>query len=333
MPKKILIVTDNTREQVNGVVTTYKNLEKLAYRDGYSVVYIDPGLYPNCSCPGYPEVRLSWCWQIGKAITAINPQHIHIATEGPLGIAAKLYCDDIGIKYTTAYHTKFPEFLQKLYGIPQRWTLAYLRWFHKKSQRVLTTTESMVRSLQEHKIGQNVCSWTRGVDRDFLKPTKEWQHQNIKPKVLYVGRVSKEKNLDALCALQDKYSIEIVGEGPYLQTLGINYPRVKFLGYQKGTKLADSYSRADVFAFPSRSDTFGIVMIEAQSLGTPVAAYPVEGPIDVVTSGIDGVLDNDLDTAIKQCLYINREQVRQSSLKWTWDNCWKIFKDNLVDLK
>lgn len=332
MLKKILIVTDNTREQVNGVVTTYKNLEKLAYRDGYSIVYIDPGLYPNCACPGYPEVRLSWCWQIGDKIKAISPQHIHIATEGPLGIAAKLYCDDNNIRYTTAYHTKFPEFLKKLYGFPLSWTVKYLQWFHRHSQTVLTTTDSMVENLRKTGISDRAISWTRGVDRTILKPSKLWQHNNERAIVLYAGRVSKEKNLDELCQLQNQYSIEIVGHGPYLNSLQAKYPLVKFLGYQKGQQLADSYARADVFAFPSRADTFGIVMIEAQSLGTPVAAYPVEGPRDVVIQGVDGVLDHDLDYAIQQCLTLDRSTVEKSSLKWSWERCWQIFKNNLVKL-
>lgn len=332
MLKKILIVTDNTREQVNGVVTTYKNLEKLAYRDGYSVVYIDPGLYPNCACPGYPEVRLSWCWQIGKEIKAIDPQHIHIATEGPLGIAAKLYCDNNDLKYTTAYHTKFPEFAKKIYGVPKWLTVRYLNWFHRHSQAVLTTSDSMVKTLKDTGITSLGVSWTRGVDRSELQSTKIWQHSKTNPTVLYVGRVSKEKNLDDLCSLQHIYNIEIVGDGPYLNTLKQKYTKVKFLGYQKGPRLADSYARADVFAFPSRADTFGIVMIEAQSLGTPVAAYPVEGPLDVVTPGVDGVLDTNLDRAIERCLSLDRNTVANSSSKWTWERCWQIFKNNLVEL-
>lgn len=336
LKKIILIITDNTRGQVNGVVTTYTNLEKWAHRDGYSIVYLDPGFYPNFACPGYPEVRLSWCWKIGDKIEEINPQYIHIATEGPLGIAAKIFCDRRGIPYTTAYHTKFPEFLNEIYKIPKIWTIFYLRWFHRHSRTVLTTTDTMVKLLFDQKIGKQIKSWSRGVDRDQLKPTVaalDRTRNQSKPLVLYVGRVSKEKNLDDLCCLENDFDIEIVGDGPYLDTLQRKYQKVKFLGYKKGPELANCYARADVFAFPSRSDTFGIVMIEAMSLGTPVAAYPVQGPADIVVSGETGYLDENLAQAIKQCLLLDRVSVRLKSQKWTWENCWKIFLDSLVNTK
>lgn len=333
LKKVILIITDNTKEQINGVVTTYKNLEKWAHDDGYSVVYIDPGFYPSFACPGYPEVRLSWGWGISKKIKEIDPQYIHIATEGPLGVAAKLFCDRHNIPYTTAYHTKFPEFLNEIYRIPKSWTRLYLRWFHSRSRMVLATTDTMVKSLTDLGIGCKVKSWTRGVDRVQLKPKLEQIRTNSGPLLLYVGRVSKEKNLDDLCCLENDFNIEIVGDGPYLETLRKKYQKVKFLGYKQGSDLADYYVRADVFVFPSKLDTFGIVMIEAMSLGTPVAAYPVPGPMDVVVSGETGYLDHDLRRAIKQCLLLDRSRIRLKSQKWTWENCWKIFLDSLVDAK
>jgi len=333
MTKTVLIVTDNTPNQINGVVTTYTNLEKFANSDGYNIVYIDPGQYFNIACPGYPEVRLSWAWQVHKKIRQLDPDYIHIATEGPLGVAVKLFCDDQGLGYTTAYHTNFPEFLNKLFYLPKFITRAYLRWFHSRSRAVLTTTETMVKHLSTLGIGSRAVSWTRGVDRDYLKPTKKWSHERDMPVILYVGRISKEKNLEKICELSDRYQVEIVGDGPYLNTLQKKYPRVNYLGYQKGRILADSYARADVFVFPSLSDTFGIVMIEAMSLGTPIAAYPVTGPSDVVVSGVNGFLDQDLDRAIQGCLTLDRNKVKKSSQIWGWNNCWNIFKNNLVPLK
>lgn len=335
MRKTILIITDNLPGQINGVVTTFKNLEIQANSDGYDIVYIDPRQFPHCSAPGYPEVKLSWPKGIGAKIKATDPDHVHIATEGPIGFAARLWLDRYKWKYNTSYHTKFPEFLENIYGIPQSWTYAYVRWFHKHSGRVLTTTETMVQDLKEHGFAGEVVSWSRGVDRSTLKTSHDITHDlafNHKPNVLNVGRVSKEKGLDDLCRLQDEFSITIVGDGPYRQELEMKYPRVKFLGYRQGSALADCYAQADVFAFPSKTDTFGIVMIESLSLGTPVAGYPVPGPIDVVEPGVNGHLDHDLAVAIRCCLNLDRETVRESSEKWTWERCWQIFRSNLVDI-
>jgi glycosyltransferase involved in cell wall biosynthesis len=332
MLKKILIVTDNLRTQINGVVTTFKNIESHARDDGFDIVYLDPGQFLHCDAPGYPEVKLSWPRGIGKKIKEIDPQHIHIATEGPLGLAARIYCDRHGLTYNTSYHTKFPEFLKKMYGIPESITYWYMRWFHKHSGRVLTTTQTMVDDLRSRGFLGHVKAWTRGVDRDALKPTVNWTHPNKELTLLYVGRVSKEKGLDDLCSLQDEYRIEIVGDGPYRKELENKYPKVQFLGYKTGQDLADCYARADVFVFPSKSDTFGIVIIEALSLGTPVAAYPVPGPIDILENGVSGHMSWNLRTSIEICRNLPRDRVEQASMKWTWANCWAIFKRNLVRL-
>lgn len=330
MPEKILVVTDNLRSQINGVVTTFKNIESYAGRDGYDIVYIDPGQFNYIDSPGYPEVKLSWPWQIGRKIEAMDPTYIHIATEGPLGLAARLYCNRHNLKYNTSYHTKFPEFLKKIYHIPEWLTYAYVRWFHKDSYKILTTTKTMVKELRAHNFVAAIASWTRGVDRENLKPSVKHKKYKVKPTVLYVGRVSKEKGLEDLCRLQGTFNIEIVGDGPFKEYLSNTYKGVKFLGYQSGEELANSYTRADVFAFPSKTDTFGIVIIEALSCGTPVAGYPVAGPIDIIDQGVNGVMHNNLMTAIEACLLLNRTRVQKSSLKWTWQACWDIFRDNLV---
>lgn len=331
--KTILIVTDNLRTQVNGVVTTFKNLEKHSVADGYNIVYIDPGQFPHINALGYPEVKLSWPKKIGQKIEAINPDHIHIATEGPLGLAARLYLDRKGYRYNTSYHTKFPEFMRQLYSIPESWTYNYVRWFHKHSGKVLTTTETMVKELKYHGFQGEVIPWTRGVDRDLLKadrPCYEKSVYNSQPVVLYVGRVSEEKNLDDLCILQHEFQIRIVGDGPYLKELSQKYPAVRFLGYKHGIDLANEYACADVFCFPSKVDTFGIVMIEAMSLGTPVAAYKVAGPVDVIEEGITGHMSDDLSKSIRIAMHYDRNRVRDASMKWTWENCWNIFRDNLI---
>jgi glycosyltransferase involved in cell wall biosynthesis len=332
MRKKILIVTDNLKDQINGVVETFKNIEICANYDGYDFVYIDPGQFSYINCPGYAEVKIAWPRGIGKRIEEINPDHIHIATEGPVGLAARIWCDRNGYFYNTSYHTKFPEFLYTIYKIPANLTYRYVRWFHKHSGKVLTSTNSMVQELKSRGFRSDIITWTRGVDRNVLKPTIEHKKNEI-PVVLYVGRVSKEKNLENLCTLQDYYDIIIVGDGPYRKELENRFIKVKFVGYKKGTELANYYKSADVFCFPSRNDTFGIVMIESLSVGTPVAAYNVTGPKDIIYNGVNGNIGESLLFSINKCLILDRNEVEKSSEQWTWENCWKIFKDNLIKAK
>ena len=330
MSTKILVVTDNLRTQVNGVVTTFKNIESYAIRDGYNLVYIDPGQFPHCDAPGYPEVKLSWAWSVGEKIQKINPDYIHIATEGPIGLAARLWCDTKGIKYNTSYHTKFPEFLKKMYYVPEWLTYSYMRWFHKHSGRVLTTTQTMVNELKAHGFDGDIKPWTRGVDRTVFTDALRGKVSR-KPILLSVGRVSKEKGLDDFCKLDFPDAIKIVvGDGPYRSELQDKYPEVLFAGAKFGEELAMYYANADVFVFPSKTDTFGIVIIEALACGTPVAAYPVPGPIDILENGVTGAMSEDLRTAVIRCLRLNRGKVAKHSQKWTWENCWNIFRDNVV---
>ena len=332
MRKKILVITDNTPDQINGVVTTFKNLETLAVLDGYTIVYLTPREFLHVSCPGYSEVKFAWAWSIGKKIKEISPDYIHIATEGPLGLFARLYLDIRGYQYNTSYHTKFPEFLKRIYNIPESMTWAYLRWFHKHSGIVLTNTNTMVEELRNHGFQGGIIPWTRGVNREELQPTQAWPHPNPRPLVLYVGRVSLEKNIDAVCRLVDTYDVVVVGNGPDKKRLEKEYPACQFVGYKTGADLADWYARADVLAFPSRVDTFGLVIIEAMSLGTPVAAYPVTGPIDIIKQGVSGYMSERLRDAVELCLHIPRARVLADSDRWSWELCWIIFRNNLVDL-
>jgi glycosyltransferase involved in cell wall biosynthesis len=332
MHKKILVITDNTPDQINGVVTTFKNLETHAVLDGYTIVYLTPLKFLHVGCPGYPEVKFAWPWGIGKKIKEISPDYIHIATEGPLGLCARLYLDLRGYRYNTSYHTKFPEFLKRIYNIPEFVTWGYLRWFHKHSGIVLTNTTTMVNELREHGFEGGIIPWTRGVNREELQPTQAWPHPNPRPLVLYVGRVSREKDIDVVCRLIDTYDVVVVGDGPDRKRLEQEYPGCQFVGYKTGSELADWYARADVLAFPSKVDTFGIVMIEAMSLGTPVAAYPVPGPQDIIRQGVSGYMSERLRDAVDLCLHIPRARVVADSERWTWELCWVIFRNNLVDL-
>ena len=330
--KTILIITDNLPEQINGVVTTYKNIEICAIRDGYNVVVLDPGWFRYIDCPGYNEVKIAYPRNLGKKIEEISPDYIHIATEGPLGLWARAYLSLGNIRHNTAYHTKFPEGLRKLFGIPESLTWRFVRWFHKHSGKVLTTTDSMVAELKAHGFDGEVISWTRGVDRDIFTPTLR---EELPAKyLLCVSRVSKEKNLEEFFELDyPGYQKIMVGDGPMLEKYKAQYPSVHFTGFKTGVDLARYYANAEVFVFPSRWETFGIVMIEAMACGTPVAAFPCQGPEDVIDQAETGFMNDSLEDAVTACLQLNRDRVHKGSLRWTWEKAWEIFRDNLVSVK
>ena len=328
--KTILIITDNLPDQINGVVTTYTNIEAHAILDDYNFVVLHPGWFSYIDCPGYNEVKIAYPRNMGKKIASVNPDYIHIATEGPLGLWARAYLSLAGIRHNTAYHTKFPEGLKKLFGIPESWTWRFVRWFHKHSGKVLTTTDSMVKELQAHGFDGEVVPWTRGVDREIFTP--DLRQETPAKYLLCVSRVSKEKNLEAFFELDYPGYLKImVGDGPMLETYRKRYPDVHFTGFRTGTALARYYANAEVFVFPSQWETFGIVMIEAMACGTPVAAFPVQGPMDVVDQGKTGYMNENLADAVTDCLKLNRQQVVKHSQRWTWRRAWEIFRDNLVD--
>jgi glycosyltransferase involved in cell wall biosynthesis len=269
---------------------------------------------------------------MGQKIAKICPDYIHIATEGPLGLWARAYLSLAGVRHNTAYHTKFPEGLRKLFGIPESLTWGLVRWFHKHSGKVLTTTDSMVCELKAHGFDGEVIPWTRGVDRDIFTPTLR---EELPAKyLLCVSRVSKEKNLEAFFNLDyPGYQKIMVGDGPMLDTYKKQYPNVFFTGFKTGQDLARYYANAEVFVFPSQWETFGIVMIEAMACGTPVAAYPVQGPEDVIDQGVTGFMNDRLEDAVTACIQLDRDCVHQGSQRWTWEKAWKIFRDNLVEIR
>jgi len=323
------MVTDNVPDQINGVNTTYQNIEKYAILDDYIIHTLHPGLFRYIDCPKYNEVKLAWPRNIRKKIEEISPDYIHIQTEGPLGLWARKYLSICGYRYNTAYHTKFPEGLKKLFGIPEAVTWPLVRWFHKHSGKVLTTTETMVRELQSHGFRGEIVSWTRGVDRAIFHPAH--RVETTGKYLLCVSRVSKEKNLEKFLEMDYPGYLKImVGDGPMLETYRRQYPAVHFTGFKTGEDLARYYANAEVFVFPSQWETFGIVMIEAMACGTPVAAFPVQGPEDVIDEGITGCMNVDLKQAITDCLFLNRQQVWTGSQRWSWERAWAIFRDNLV---
>ena len=323
---KILIATDSF-DQVNGVSTTYRNILKHSSKKTYVV---HPGLFKWTNFSVYPEVQ--FCTEPLKAynkIKQIAPTHIHIGTEGPIGLAARIYCKLNKIPYTTGYHTKFPEYLWKLLRIPEFLTYAYLKVFHNDSKAILVPSKSCQEELIK-KGFNHVVVWTRGVAKNLISH-KPFKKSKI-PKIIYVGRVSKEKNLDPLCELENKFEITIVGEGPILNKLKDKYPKINFTGYRFGRNLADTYKEHDVFCFPSKTDTFGIVMIEALANGLPVAAYKVTGPVDIVEEGKTGYLGDNLEDNIRRCLKLNRKSIASNiNQQWTWDRCIQILHNHLLN--
>jgi glycosyltransferase involved in cell wall biosynthesis len=335
---RLTIVSDawdievNGVKQVNGVITTLKNCIREAEQEGWIVTVIHPGMFKHFTAPGYQDVIISLPFGIGKMIEESLPDHIHIAVEGPLGLAARNWCRKHQRPYTTAYHTKWPEFLQHLYGIKPDVTAKVLRWFHKGSVSVLTTTDTMARELKQSGITDQAVAWTRGVDAiNFTNPRYE-NTIGEKIKLVSVGRVSKEKNLDVFCGLSpERYELTVVGDGPYRAELQAKYPHVNFVGMKKGAELADEYRNADVMVFTSLADTFGLVMIEAMYLGTPVAAFGVTGPVDVITPGVTGCMSNDIELAIYGATKLDRKICADYAREqWTWNNAWHIMRDNLV---
>jgi glycosyltransferase involved in cell wall biosynthesis len=327
------VITDNLLDQINGVVTTFTHIKVQAEKSGYELEFITPSNFKHIDCPGYSEVKLSLPFGIGELIRKANPNYIHIATEGPIGLFARLWLDKNGIKYNTSYHTKFPEFLKKIYYVPEWITYRYLRWFHKHSGKVLVTTNSMKTELTSKGFRQDLIVWSRGVDRSVFTP-RLCTNTHYTKKIVNIGRISKEKGLDDFCSLDMPDTVKIlIGDGPYKNELMKKYPDVIYMSAKRGRELAQLFADADVFVFPSKTDTFGIVIIESLVSGTPVAAYPVTGPIDIIENGVNGYLDDNLKTAVEKCFDIDRQSVYESSIRWTWENCWNIFESNLIESK
>lgn len=330
--QKILIVTDAWR-QVNGVVTTLENLNRTLTERGYDVDFLnyDDADY-TCNMLFYPEVKLAWVKNhvIKRKVSWADA--VHIATpEGPIGFRVRNYCVKHNIPFTTGYHTKWPEFVKARLPIPISVTYRYMRWLHNKSSAVLVPTQTVVDELQTKGFG-NLVVWTRGVNRTIFNPKSRTKLICGKPLLLCVTRVSHEKGLDDFCKLAYPGATKmIVGDGPYRAELETKYPDVIFTGVKRGKDLADYYANADVFVFPSKADTFGVVMIESMACGTPVAAFPVTGPLDVIEQGVTGAMDNNLEKAIDSCLKINRKKVIKHSNKWTWENCSEQFLCSLVN--
>lgn len=328
----ILIITDTLPNQINGITTIYKNIETCAVRDGYNIVVLHPGLFSYIDRPEYNKVKLAYSRALGKKIEEINPDYIHIATEGPFSLRARAYLSLHSYRYNTSYHSKFPEGFKKLFDVPENLSWTFVRWFHKNSSKVLTHTSTMVKQLKEHGFTGDIISWACGVDCDAYSPALRNKQNTINKTLICVSRISKEKNLEAFFELDYPDCKKImVGDGPMREEYEKQYPNVEFVGFKIGTELASYYANADVFVFPSHWETFGIVMIESMACGTPVAAYPCQGPMDIIDEGVTGCMNDDLKKAVDDALMLDRQKVREGSERWTWEKSWEIFRDNLTE--
>ena len=330
---RIAIATDAWTPQVNGVVRTLQAVTAELTAMGHQVAVIAPDLFHTLPCPSYPEIRLALTTSsgVGRRIAASGADAVHIATEGPIGLAARRWCLDNGVVFSSAYHTQFPDYVAERTGLPADWFWRYIRWFHGPSAAVLASTPSVQAILEARGIGP-VRPWGRGVDLTLFGPNCPACPAFTaleRPIQLYVGRVAVEKNIEAFLTSGVPGTKVVVGDGPARGELQRRYPDVQFLGALHGEQLASAYAGADVLVFPSRTDTFGLVMIEALACGTPVAAYPVSGPIDVLVPG-SSAMDVNLDAAIVAALACNRATAAADGAGFGWRRSAEQFLAALV---
>ncbi len=331
---RIVDVTDAWEPQQNGVVRTMKRTREEAAKLGHDLWFVTPQDFVSFPCPTYPEIRLSLASSrgIGKRIEALRPEALHISTEGPLGYAARAWALREKVPFTTAYHTRFPEYVHTRFRWPLAWSYAMLRRFHTSAARTMVATRSLYEDLSERGF-RHLVYWSRGVDLDHFRPVGRDALGLKRPIFINVGRVAPEKNIEAFLALDLPGTKVVVGDGPARAGLEKRFPEAVFLGRRTDADLPGLYAAADVFVFPSRTDTFGLVLLEAMACGLPVAAYPVMGPRDVVTDPAAGALDEDLRAACLRALALKPEAARAHALKFSWENAARQFLANLVPLR
>jgi glycosyltransferase involved in cell wall biosynthesis len=327
---RILLASDAWLPQVNGVVITLGRTIDALKVAGHDVEVIGPDRFRTIPCPSYPEIRLAIApfQRLAALARAFAPDAVHIATEGPLGQAARRWCVSTGRAFTTAYHTRFPEYVHARIRLPVGLTYAWLRKFHSRASAVMVATRSIHDDLASRGF-RNLAMWSRGVDTRLFRPGPRLESGWKSPVFMYVGRVAVEKNIDAFLRLDLPGTKVVVGDGPQRAELEARHPDAVFTGAKRGEELAAHFRSADAFVFPSRTDTFGLVLLEAMASGTPVAAYPVPGPIDVIEPGRSGVLDEDLAAAALQACTLDRTVVRECALAYTWERATAQFLHHL----
>lgn len=327
---KILVATDAWRPQINGVVRTYEYLTAELVAQGVDVALLTPDEFRTLPCPTYPEIRLALpgYLYVVERLDLMKPDAVHIATEGPVGWMTRRYCLKRRIPFTTSFHTRFPEYLSSRFRVPEAWTYAVQRRFHNSGAGVMVATRSLAWELEQRGF-ERIMPWSRGVDTELFRPREDRLFGADRPVLLYVGRVAIEKSVDAFLKLDVPGRKVVVGTGPRLAEYRAAYPEVLFTGVKSGEELARCYASADVFVFPSRTDTFGMVLLEAMATGLPVAAFPVTGPVDVVGNGETGVLDEDLGGAIDKALALDRSRIRRRALEFSWEAATRLFMTNI----
>lgn len=331
---RIALVTDAWSPQVNGVVRTLSTVVAELMQAGHEVFTIHPQRFRTLPCPTEPDVRLALATagSVGRLLQDFRPHALHLATEGPLGFAARRYCQRRGIPFTSSYCTHFPHYLQLRLGVPAALSYPVIRRFHRPSAAVLVTTQTLLRDLSARGIG-NLKLWSRGVDTTLFRPRGDTLALGPRPVMLYVGRVAVEKNVRAFLGLALPGTKVVVGDGPQLPALRRAHPEVHFAGRHHGEPLARYYASADVFVFPSRTDTFGLVLLEALASGVPVAAYPVPGPNDVVGNAPHvGCLHEDLAQAVRGALTRSRRDARDFALRHSWTETAARFLEALAPI-
>ena len=327
---RIAIVSDAWRPQINGVVRTIETIARLLQAEGHEVEVFGPDRFRTLPCPTYPEIRLSLfpASRLHHMLKLFAPDAIHLVTEGPLGWAARAFCRKRDIPFTTAYHTRFPEYVHARIRIPVAWSYAFVRWFHAPSAAVLVVAQSIRYELTARGF-TNLVPWSRGVDITAFKPRPREQLQDPRPIWLYAGRLAVEKNINAFLDLDLPGTKWVVGGGPQMKELQRRYKGARFFGSVGSEELSARYAQADCFVFPSRTDTFGLVMVEALASGVPVAGYPVPGPLDVVTTPKVGALNEDLRTACLAAIDCEPADCRAHAETFTWAQCAIQFRNAL----
>jgi glycosyltransferase involved in cell wall biosynthesis len=331
-PIRLVLVTDAWAPQVNGVVNALEHVTDAMRGWGDELTVIAPNGFRTVPCPTYPEIRLALAHPAGIAALMDKipaSAFIHIATEGPLGILARRYCMARGRPFTTSYHTKFPEYLSARVPVPKSWGYAFMRRFHSAGCGCMVAAPSLREDLSARGFGR-LMLWSRGVDTQLFRPRPDADLGLPRPIFLYVGRVAVEKNIEAFLKLDLPGSKVVVGDGPARAVLERQYPKAHFLGTLKGERLTSTYAAADVFVFPSLTDTFGNVLLEALASGLPVAAFPVTGPNDVVTDPSVGVLDHDLERAACSAHLLPRTAARSFAMRFTWEASARQFRNNIL---
>ncbi|WP_006460807.1 glycosyltransferase family 4 protein [Thiomicrospira aerophila] len=331
--RRIALVTDAWQPQVNGVVTTLTQLVNELRQQGHEVRVFHPYDYQTLPMPSYPSIPLVW-WakDFRRQLIEWQPDHLHIATEGPLGWRARSLARKQAWPFTTAYHTKYPEYVYARTRLPLKLMYSLLRQFHAPAQTTFAPSDHLITELEQRGF-KHLKRLSRGVDQTHFHPKKRQELPYLRPIYLYVGRIATEKNLASFLRLTLPGTQIVVGDGPDREYLSNRYPKAIFVGEKFGEELAQYYASADVFVFPSKTDTFGLVNIEAMASGTPVAAYPVTGPIDIVQNGVNGYLDDNLFEAITEALSVKRQKVRASVESFQWNSVTQDFLANLALIK